>query len=96
MVAEAGKEFYIRIPLIEGVNADEENITCSAEFLSSLPWNRKTVNLLLYHNIGKGKHEKLGTVYNSGHLAMKVPSDDTVKRCQAIFERFGIQVIIGG
>lgn len=96
MVAEAGKEFYIRIPLIEGVNADEENITRSAEFLSSLPWSRKTVNLLLYHDIGKGKHEKLGTVYNSGHLVMKTPSDDMVKRCQAIFERFGIQVIIGG
>lgn len=96
MVAEAGKEFYIRIPLIDGVNADEENITRSAEFLSSLPWSRKTVNLLLYHDIGKGKHEKLGTVYNSGHLVMKTPSDDMVKRCQAIFERFGIQVIIGG
>ena len=52
MVAEAGHAFHIRIPLIEGVNADEENITRSAAFLSSLPWQHRTVNLLLYHDIG--------------------------------------------
>ena len=35
MIAEAGIDFLIRVPLIEGVNADEENIFRSALFLKS-------------------------------------------------------------
>lgn len=96
MIAEAGHDFYLRIPLIEGVNADEENITRSAEFLASLPWKHRTVNLLLYHDIGKGKHEKLGTIYNPGHCAFATPSDETVERCRGIFANYGIETAIGG
>ena len=96
MIAEAGHDFYLRIPLIEGVNADEENITRSAEFLASLPWKHRTVNLLLYHDIGKGKHEKLGTIYNPGHCAFATPSDETVERCRGIFAGYGIETVIGG
>ena len=40
MIAEAGIDFLIRIPMIEGVNVDEENISRSAAFLASLPWER--------------------------------------------------------
>ena len=96
MIAEAGHDFYLRIPLIEGVNADEENITRSARFLASLPWKHRTVNLLLYHDIGKGKHEKLGTIYNPGHCAFATPSDETVERCRGIFANYGIETAIGG
>ncbi len=95
MVAEAGHDFYIRIPLIEGVNADEENITRSAAFLASLPWKRRTVNLLLYHDIGKSKHEKLGTVYNSDQYFLAAPSDETVGHCREIFAGYGIETTIG-
>ena len=35
-VAMAGKDFRIRIPLIEGINADEANIEATAQFLQSL------------------------------------------------------------
>ncbi|WP_293672540.1 glycyl-radical enzyme activating protein [uncultured Parabacteroides sp.] len=96
MIAEAGHDFYLRIPLIEGVNADEENITRSARFLASLPWKHRTVNLLLYHDIGKGKHEKLGTIYNPEHCAFATPSDETVERCREIFAGYGIETAIGG
>jgi pyruvate formate lyase activating enzyme len=96
LVAEAGHQFHIRIPLIEGVNADEENITRSAAFLASLPWERRTVNLLPYHDIGKGKHEKMGTVYNPKQYAFAAPSEERVQRCRDIFARYGIETIIGG
>lgn len=96
MVAEAGHDFFIRIPLIEGVNADEENIERSAEFLASLPWQRKVVNLLPYHDIGKNKHEKLGTVYNPNHIPMSAPSEEVQQRCIAQFAAHGIKAVIGG
>ena len=43
MIAEAGIDFLIRIPLIEGVNADEENISRSAIFLASLRGSGKSL-----------------------------------------------------
>jgi pyruvate formate lyase activating enzyme len=95
-IAEAGKDFLIRIPLIEGINADEDNITRSAEYLSSLPWERKTVHLLPYHDIAKGKHEKLGTDYNPHAVPMSAPSEETQQRCRNIFSRYGINAVIGG
>ena len=36
-LAEQGCPFVIRIPLIDGVNADDENIEATAQFLHSLP-----------------------------------------------------------
>lgn len=96
MIAEAGHDFHIRIPLIEGVNADVENITRSAAFLTSLPWQHRTVNLLPYHDIGRGKHEKLGSVYNPAHYPLSAPTEDTVQRCRDIFSLYGINTIVGG
>ncbi len=96
MIAEAGKDFFIRIPLIEGVNADNNNIIRSAEFLASLPWKRKVVNILPYHEIAGGKHEKLGTVYNPGKIPMTIPSLERQQYCVEIFRQYGIDATIGG
>ena len=96
MIAEAGSDFIIRIPLIEGVNADVENITNSAKFLSSLPWGRKVVNLLPYHEIAVGKHEKMGTIYNPDNIPMMSPSSEKLQQCLKIFEDYGITATIGG
>jgi pyruvate formate lyase activating enzyme len=96
MITSAGKETIIRIPLIEGVNADEANIIRSAEFLSSLSWDKKVVHLLPYHAIAAGKHEKLGTVYNPVSLPMATPSLEVQERCVSIFRAHNIQAVVGG
>lgn len=95
-IAAGGNDFIIRIPLIEGVNAGEENIRASAAFLASLSWRRKVVHLLPYHDIGRGKHEKMGTVYNAPSYPMAPPSEEAQLRCKAWFEEVGIEAIIGG
>jgi len=92
-ISEARKEFVIRIPLIEDVNADEDNINRSAEFLSSLPYLPKTINLLPYHDIGKGKHERMGTVYNPQCLSMRTPLNSTIQQCASIFKKWGLEVL---
>jgi pyruvate formate lyase activating enzyme len=96
MITAAGKETIIRIPLIEGVNADEANIIRSAEFLSSLPWDNKVVQLLPYHAIAAGKHEKLGATYNPASLPMTTPSPEALERCLSIFHTHHIHASIGG
>jgi len=96
MIAEAGKEFIIRIPLIEGINAGDENITQSAVFLASLPWEGKIVNLLPYHDVAKVKHEKLGATFNPKNIPLLAPSYEQRQRCIEIFNHYGIAVTIGG
>lgn len=96
MLAEMGADFFIRIPLIEGVNTDETNIHDSIEFLKTLPWKRKTVNLLPYHDVGKDKHIRMGSQYNPKGYEMKAPSDETLDRCKQAFTQAGFTTIIGG
>ena len=96
MIAAAGRDFIIRIPLIEGVNTDEENLTRSAEFLASLPWKRKIVNFLPYHEVAKGKYEKSGAAFNPAHIPMSAPSSEQQQRCIEIFHQYGIAATIGG
>ena len=88
--------FSIRIPLIDHVNADEDNMEQTARFITSLPGELPTVHLLPYHDVGKDKHRRLWSHYNPQHLAMATPSDETLERCKAQFEACGIKTIVGG
>lgn len=96
LLARLGSDFFIRIPLIEGINTDDENIEATARFLESLPWQRRTVNLLPYHDVGKDKHRRMWSTYNPAAIPMATPSDETQQRCATQFESHGLRVIIGG
>lgn len=95
-ISDAGARFWIRIPLIEGVNADEKNLKDSAEFLASLPKAPETVNLLVYHDIGKGKHTRMGTIYNPDELHMEPPTEEAQQAALEIFKNKGLNIKIGG
>ena len=98
LLSQLSVPFYIRIPLIEGINTDEHNIEATANFLDSLP-NRKQllgVNLLPYHDVGRDKHCRLWSSYNPQGIPMSAPDDDTLSRCQAQFSKHGYTAIIGG
>lgn len=91
-----GHSYWIRIPLIVGVNADEANLQASAQFLASLPTPPEVVNLLLYHDIGKGKHERRNTVYNPNGIFMQAPSVEQQQVALEIFNNAGLKAKIGG
>lgn len=90
LLAHLGKPFIVRIPLIEGVNADEENIDATARFLSDLPMKVK-VELLPYHDVGKDKHRRLWSQYNPNNLMMEKPDETTIQRCIGQFSQYGIE-----
>ena len=92
-LAAQGKDFLVRIPLIEGVNADEHNIEQTARFLQSLPWKRRQVELLPYHDVGKDKHRRMWSTYNPQGYAMSTPSEETLQRCARQLEAQGIHLI---
>ena len=96
LLCELGADFFIRIPLIEGVNTDKTNIRQSVEFLSSLNWKTRTVNLLPYHDVGKDKHIRMGSKYNPKGYPLAPPSEETLQRCAEAFTSAGFTTIQGG
>lgn len=96
MVSEMGHRFWIRIPLIDGVNADDDNLNTTAEFLAALPTKPEIVNILVYHDIGKGKHARLGSEYNPERVCMEAPSEELQQHALSIFTAKGLSARIGG
>jgi len=98
-IDEAGKHFLIRIPLIAGINADDDNIEASARFVASLRQaSTLAVHLLPYHDVGKDKHRRMlpPTAYNPQGYRMEVPSEELQQHCKTLLERHGLKVVIGG
>ena len=96
LVASLGVPYWIRIPLIAEVNASEANLSATTAFLHSLDRLPDEVDLLPYHDIGKGKHERLGTTYNPNDLSLSAPSAENQARCLHQLEATGLTVKIGG
>ena len=95
-LAERGSQFLIRIPLIEGINADEENIEATARFLSTFHFPLSTTHLLPYHDVGKDKHRRMWSTYNPQNIPMAPPSEEVQQRSKAQLEAYGFHVVIGG
>ena len=95
-LAAHGCDFVVRIPLIEGVNADEENMEQTARFLHTLTWDRRTVHLLPYHEMGRDKLHRLWMEARMEEVTMTVPSEETLCRCREQLESYGLQVVVGG
>jgi pyruvate formate lyase activating enzyme len=93
-LASTGAEIDIRIPLISGVNDNDENIVNTAELVKSLPGKSKQVSVLPYHNIASKKYMKLGEVFDSSN--MTEPSEQRQDEVLKIFKDYGIQAKIGG
>jgi len=97
-LAERGSKFLIRIPLIEGINADEGNIEATAHFLLPLTsyLSPLTIHLLPYHDVGKDKHRRMWSTYNPQNIPMASPSEHVQQRFKAQLEAYGFHVVIGG
>lgn len=86
---ETGAEIVIRIPVIEGVNATEENIRRSAVFVKeNLP--DASMELLPYHKFGFGKYEALGYDLPSGDFA--APDKEKMNTFFSILNEIGIKI----
>lgn len=94
ILAETGVQLIVRIPLVGGVNDDEENITATARFVASLPGQRPTVNLLPYHKIAMTKYAKLGR--GEEFVPLEEPTTEKIKRSVEIFEENGVEASVGG
>ncbi|HXJ89691.1 MAG TPA: glycyl-radical enzyme activating protein [Candidatus Binatia bacterium] len=92
LLAEYGNAVIIRIPVIPGVNDDEDNLTAVSGLLSSL--RLRNIDLLPYHRIASGKYSRLNLTYRMEDVVP--PTLEHMQVIAARFGREGFHVQIGG
>lgn len=92
-LAATSAALWIRVPVIPGVNDDDDNLSALAKFVTALP-NVRQVNLLPYHKSGLPKHGRLGHEYDL--RAVESPSALRMAELVALFASFGLNARSGG
>jgi len=93
-LADAGSDMIIRIPLIGGINDNDENLKQTAHFISGLAGAKKEVHLLPYHAVAQNKYLKLGK--KEVFELFGEPDKETRSRAIKLFAGFGIKASVGG
>lgn len=88
-----GHRVAVRIPLIAGINDDDNNIEKTVEFLKTLN-HIEQINLLPYHSGGSLKQKRLGK--KQLHAGFQSPSSERMEAIKKIFKANGFSVKVGG
>ncbi len=92
-LALQGSRIAVRMPLIPGVNDDDENLSQMCEFVASLA-HPPSISLLPYHKAGVDKYAHLRRTFALSDT--ESPSDERVAEIKATLQRFGLDVKLGG
>jgi pyruvate formate lyase activating enzyme len=90
-LAERGHKILVRIPLIPGINDDEENLGASGQFLASLP-NLQGVELMGYHDIAQAKYQALGWDYKLPNT--RPPTEEAMSHAAEVLTSCELQITI--
>ena len=94
-LAADGARIYIRIPVIKEVNGNDQNMTDTISFLKEHDIHPPQINLLPYHDTGRGKYPKLGMEYKGTNL--HAPDREEMEHFVRLFQNAGFQnTKIGG
>ena len=94
-ISNDGAGIYARLPIIGKVNATDGYINSVIRFLEDNHVKVQQVNLLPYHDIGKGKYASLDRPYDEA--SMVKPDKELMEHFKAMFEEHGFtKVLIGG
>lgn len=93
-LAATGASLQIRLPLIGGINMDDANIEASACFVAALAGEKKIVSLLPFHDVARGKDQKLGRERSMAGMLVPTPAD--LEGVIAIFAAHGLTTTVGG
>jgi len=91
-LARIHHNIWVRVPVIPGINDDEDYMEKLGEFINSL--KIKKVFLLPYHDIAGGKYERLGKTYLLNDV--KPPSGERMNELQEKLIPYGMEIKIGG
>lgn len=88
-LSRCGHRIVIRIPIIPGINDDEENVRAIGAFAAELP-SLERVDLLSYHRIGRHKYRQLGKVCPMPEVGP--PADDRLIEVARWLRGYGLEV----
>jgi pyruvate formate lyase activating enzyme len=91
-LAPLGVDLYLRLLLIEGLNADPDQMASMMVWLQDHRIPIKQVNLLPYHRFGRDKYARLGR----DAVEFSAPDDARLAELRRQVERFYPDVTIGG
>jgi pyruvate formate lyase activating enzyme len=92
-LAALGHNIVLRMPVIPGINDDEQNLRALGAFAASLNGVTR-LDLLPYHAAAMSKYERLHRSYRLPWL--KTPTDEHLAEVAHVLEGYGLQVNIGG
>ncbi|MFC1916143.1 glycyl-radical enzyme activating protein [Chloroflexota bacterium] len=90
---EVDTKIVVHIPLIPGFNDSEDNITKTAEFVSSLKKIRR-LDLLPFNELASGKYLTMGIDWSCANMRRQPP--EQLAKLRQIVESYGLKVTIGG
>lgn len=91
-LSKNGNRIFARLPIIPGINDDDDNINRTGKFLSNL--RIEQVNILPYHSIAMDKYARLRKSYKLSGL--NEPDANEIKEIASKLKDFNLNVKIGG
>ena len=91
MLAEGGSAVTVRVPILPGVNDDNENLDALSKYLT--PLGIRDIDLLPYHELGNGKYHRLNMACNMEGVTP--PTTAELETIAARLRRDGFHVRIG-
>ncbi len=92
-LTDQGNSVAVRIPLISGINDDNQSIHMFVDFLQGLK-SIKQINILSYHRGGCEKYKRLRK--EESPITFQSPSDERTEDIKKIFTDSGFSVKKGG
>lgn len=92
-LSEHGERIIIRVPIIPGVNDDDENLQAVGQFCAELP-HLERVDILAYHHSAVGKYKRLNRPYLLPDT--RPPSPERMEEIAHLLEKKNLIVKIGG
>lgn len=90
----AGQQVRIRVPLVPGITATDENLSEIIGYLSPIEPLIEGIDLLPYHTTAAHKYVRFGMEHKTAHI--KALSDLEIERIKSLFEKEGLKVEVGG
>jgi len=91
-LAENGAAILFRQPVIPGVNATEENVRATAEFINSLGRDDLAIQLMPYHRMGTSKYEALSRTYELE--ALQIMPAEEIDALAELYRTLGVSCTV--
>lgn len=92
-LSDAAANIFLRLPLIEGINADALNMSATLAFAQTI--RVRQVNLLPYHATGRSKYNRLDRTAEAD-AQLQPPTPDRMEEIRRQFAAAGLNTYIGG